>query len=245
MRIPVIQGVIDRRILANYRVDPDCLRPLLPEPFRPKLVEGYGMAGVCLIRLREVRPRGVPGVLGVSSENAAHRIAVTWEEAGAVRDGVYVHRRDTDSRFNALVGGRLFPGVHHHATFRCAEDAGRYEVVMDSDDGVTSVAVRGKLADDLPDSSVFRSVADASAFFEKGSVGYSPGRSGGTFDGLELRTAEWSVRPLAVESVRSSFFDDRTRFPEGSAVFDCALVMREVRHEWHARPAPGTSPSDP
>ena len=49
MRIPVIRGVIDRRILVNYRADPDVLARVVPEPFRPKLINGAGMAGVCLI----------------------------------------------------------------------------------------------------------------------------------------------------------------------------------------------------
>ena len=239
MRIPVIQGVIGRRILVNYRVDPDRLSRVLPEPFRPKLVDGWGMAGICLIRLREVRPRAFPAAVGVSSENAAHRIAVEWEEQGEAREGVFIHRRDTSSHFNTLAGGRLFPGVHHHATFRSTEGDGRYEVVMESDDGVTSVAVRGTLVEALPASSVFRSVADASGFFERGAVGYSPGR-GGRLDGLELRTADWGVRPLDVESVRSSFFDDRSRFPAGTVQFDCALVMRDVPHEWHSRQAPAS-----
>jgi hypothetical protein len=47
----------------------------------------------------------------MSSENAAHRIAVDWDEAGYHGTGVYIPRRDTPSRFNALAGGRLFPGV--------------------------------------------------------------------------------------------------------------------------------------
>ena len=46
MRIPVIRGLIDRRILVNYRVKPDVLAGLLPKPFRLKLVNGMGMAGV-------------------------------------------------------------------------------------------------------------------------------------------------------------------------------------------------------
>ena len=117
MRIPVIRGIIDRRILVNYRVDPKALGRVLPAPFRPKLAGGMGVAGVCLIRLRQVRPRFAPAWLGVSSENAAHRIAVEWDHDGETRQGVYIPRRDTSSRFNSLVGGRLFPGVHYHATF--------------------------------------------------------------------------------------------------------------------------------
>ena len=76
MRIPIIRGVIDRRILVNYRVDPVVLAPLLPAPFRPRLIHGAGMAGICLIRLRGIRPLFLPSWLGISSENAAHRTAV-------------------------------------------------------------------------------------------------------------------------------------------------------------------------
>jgi hypothetical protein len=36
MRIHVIQGIIDRRILVNYRVDPEVLARILPQPFQPK-----------------------------------------------------------------------------------------------------------------------------------------------------------------------------------------------------------------
>jgi hypothetical protein len=82
MQIPIIRGIIERRILVNFRVDPGVLTKLLPEPFRPKLVAGIGMAGVCLIRLKHIRPRFIPRAFGVSSENAAHRIAVEWNEDG-------------------------------------------------------------------------------------------------------------------------------------------------------------------
>ena len=78
MQFPAMRGIIDRRILANFRVDPDVLAKVLPCPFRPKLVNGKGIAGICLIRLKQIRPRFVPAFMGISSENAAHRIAVEW-----------------------------------------------------------------------------------------------------------------------------------------------------------------------
>ena len=68
-----------------------------------------GVAGICLIRLRALRPRGLPAWIGLTSENAAHRIAVELEEDGQPCEGVYIPRRDTDRRVNTLVGGRLFP----------------------------------------------------------------------------------------------------------------------------------------
>ncbi len=235
MKIPVIRGVIDRRILVNYHVDPAVLAPLLPAPFRPKVIHGYGMVGICLIRLKKVRPRFFPSWLSIASENAAHRTAVEWDEDGTVREGVYVRRRDTNSRLNALAGGRVFPGIHHHAKFTVKESVDRFEVALRSDDGVTTMSVRGRRTDHLPATSVFRSLDEASTFFQGGSLGYSATRDPARFQGLELRCVKWQVEPLEVEEVRSNFFEDEALFPKGSIEFDCALLMRGIEHEWHGK----------
>ncbi|HUG68501.1 MAG TPA: DUF2071 domain-containing protein, partial [Pirellulaceae bacterium] len=223
--------------LANFRVDPDVLAKVLPCPFRPKLVNGKGIAGICLIRLKQIRPRFVPAFMGISSENAAHRIAVEWDQNGEKKQGVYIPRRDTSSRLNTLVGGRLFPGVHHYARFQVRELDDQYSVVLDSDDDDTHVAVEGRVVPDLPADSVFGSIREASDFFEGGSLGYSATHTAGEYDGLELRTVNWEVLPLSAERVESSFFENRTLFPAGSAEFDCALLMRNIKHEWHGRPS--------
>jgi hypothetical protein len=235
MQIPVIRGVIDRRILVNFRVDPEVLKHILPPPFQPKLVNGMGMTGVCLIRLKNIRPRFLPGFLGISSENAAHRIAVEWEQDGVTREGVFIPRRDTSSLLNTLVGSRLFPGVHHRARFQVHEDADHYRVGVDSYDGQTHLLIDGHVAAELPRSSIFSSVRQASQFFEQGSLGYSVTKRPGEFDGLELRSFRWHVDPLMVEQVESSYFTDQTLFPPGSVEFDSALLMRQIDHEWHGR----------
>src|SRR5258706_6923956 len=117
MKIPVVHGIIDRRILANYQVDPVVLAKALPEPFRPKLVNGVGIAGICLIRLKHIKPLFLTGEFGLASENAAHRIAVEWTIDGQTRQGVYIPRRDSSSHFSNLLGGRLFLGVYHPTQF--------------------------------------------------------------------------------------------------------------------------------
>ena len=235
MRVPVLRGVIERRILVNYRVDADVLARSLPPPFRPKLHRGHGLVGICLIRLRGVRPGCLPAGCGVASENAAHRTAVEWDEDGGVREGVYVRRRDTDSRLNALAGGRIFPGIHSHSRFTVVESGGHFEVALRSDDGVTSLSVVGDVTDRLPESSVFASLSEASAFFRAGSLGYSATPDPRRFQGMELRCDRWQVEPLAVSAVRSSCFEDRSVFPRGSIEFDCALLMRDIGHEWHGQ----------
>jgi hypothetical protein len=235
MQIPVIHGTIDRRILVNFRVDPDILARILPAPFKPKLINGAGMAGVCLIRLKQVTPQFVPTSLGLNSENAAHRIAVTWEQDAKTFQGVYVPRRDTSSHMSHLLGGRLFPGIQHHAHFSVIENEDRYHIALDSDDGDTHLLVEGHTSLELAGGSIFGSLQAASDFFEAGALGYSASAEPGRYDGLELHSFNWKVEPLAVEKVESSFFTNPNLFPEGSIKFDCALLMRNINHEWHGR----------
>lgn len=237
MRLPAIEGIIRRRMLVNYRVDPEVVGRILPSRFRPKLHRGYAVAGVCLIRLEYVRPTALPEAVGLASENAAHRVAVLWdEEDGRSREGVFVPRRDTDSAVNRWLGGRVFPGEQHEAEFDVSEREGEISLSMRSADGEVAVDVVARPARELPPTSIFRSLAESSAFFEAGSLGYSATSDPRRLDGLELDTAEWRVEPLDVERVRSSFFADEAAFPRGSAEFDHALFMRDVRHRWLSAP---------
>lgn len=180
MRAPVIQGIIRRRILLNFRVEPEVVQRHLPHPFKPKLMRGWAIAGVCLIRLERIRPRLVRLPIGITSENAAHRVAVVWtDEQGHQHEGVYIPRRDTNAIANYVAGGRLFPGEHHKASFQVKEADGSIDLRLKSNDGLVSVEICGSPGDALPPSSAFASIEEASAFFERGCYGYSATRDGG------------------------------------------------------------------
>jgi hypothetical protein len=234
IQLPSIIGKIDRRILINYQVDQEVLKEFLPAPFRPTLVKGKGVAGICLIRLKHVRPKGIPFNVGISSENGAHRIAVEWTENGVTKEGVYIPRRDTSSILNSLAGGRLFPGVHHLADFYVNESENDYAVEFTSSDG-TYLSVKASITDHCNSASVFDDQQCASDFFKQGSVGYSPNRDVKAFDGIELNTKTWEVISLAVAEVKSSFFENESVFPKGSVKFDNALLMKNIDHEWKSK----------
>jgi uncharacterized protein DUF2071 len=234
MRFPRVHGIIRRRLLVNFRIDPDVAQRHLPAPFRPKLHDGRAIGGICLIRLEDIRPRRFPEMFGLSSENAAHRFAVTWTDAEGEHEGVYIPRRDSGSLVNHLAGGRLFPGEHHRAQFSITDTGDHVDIAMQSNDGEVSLRVAAALAPDLAASSKFGSLENASAFFEAGSLGYSATSGGQRLDGVTLRTKQWDVRPLRVDVVQSSYFDDAKSFPPGSVEFDCALIMRNIAHEWHS-----------
>jgi len=237
MRLPVIQGLIRRRLLVNFRVDAEVAGRFLPNPFRPKLHRGYAVAGICLIRLEQIRPAWLPGFCGVASDNAAHRFAVLWDDPNdGPREGVYIPRRDTGSKLAHFAGGRIFPGEHHMADFEITDDNSRIALSVLARDGGMSAQLRAAESDALPRTSIFDSLVEASAFFEGGSVGYSVTRDCCRYDGIRLKISGWQVRPLAVEHVGSSFFADRSMFPAGSITFDHALIMRDIPHQWHAEP---------
>ena len=232
--LPTIRGVIKRRILVNFRADAETLARVVPPPFRPKLIRGVGMVGICLIALRHIRPASVPWNFGLASENAAHRIAVEWFEDGELREGVYIPRRDTSSRLQSAVGGRFFPGVHHHSAFHVFECDTAVKLRMRAEDG-TLIRVAGRVASDLPRRSIFRSLEEASEFFRRGSVGYSVSDTPGHYDGIELQSKHWHVTPLAIQIAESSYFSTVLNLSKPALEFDCALLMRDIPHEWHAR----------
>lgn len=234
MRIPTITGTIDRRILINYQVDKEVLEKFLPHPFRPKLVKDKGLAGICLIRLKNIKPSAIPGNFGISSENGAHRIAVEWTENGENKEGVYIPRRDTSSVLNYLAGGRIFPGVHNLADFIVQESDNEYTIEFNSKDG-THLSIKAKMTNEWNQESIFDSQDFASEFFKQGAVGYSPNKIGNAFDGLELKTKNWKVTPLKVTHVKSSFFENELLFPKGSIKFDNALLMRNIEHQWESK----------
>src|SRR5215471_15329421 len=161
MRLPVIRGMIKRRLLVNFRAAPKVVQDILPEPFHPKLHSGQAIVGVCLIRLERIRPAGLPGIIGFSSENAAHRIAVEWKDPkGLQKEGAFIPRRDTDALLNRLAGGRLFPGEHNAARFSVMEQERKIDLSMESVDGKVSVKVVGEETDSLPSASCFSSLAE-------------------------------------------------------------------------------------
>lgn len=236
MFLDTIHGVIDRRVLLNYRLDPDTLRRVLPPPFKPKLYDGHGVAGVCMIRFKGLRPRFVPSWLGLCSENAAHRIAVQWQQDGEQYEGVFIPRRDTNSWFNKTLGGRVFPGIFQRSRFEARETDSSVALRITRADGGTEIAFAGHLTERLPATSIFPTLEAAAGFFSLGATGYSATHSDNHYHGMELHSLNWTVLPLHIDEAQSCFFEDRQRFPSGTAELDCALLMRGIEHQWHSRP---------
>ncbi|MFE9404153.1 DUF2071 domain-containing protein [Streptomyces sp. NPDC006530] len=237
MMQPQLSSTIERRLLVNYRVDPVVVARLLPARMRPRLIRGHALAGICMLRLSKVRPNWAPKGVGLRSENAAHRFAVEWDGPNGIETGVYIPRRDTASRVNAVAGGRLFPGDYRLADFRVHETPDELHIAFDARDGAAHLEVTVALADELSSSELFTDLDAASTFFQGEAGGFSTTRPGGHLDGMALHADTWCMEACRVRSATSSFFDDPNLFPPGTATLDSALVMRDLPARWEPLPS--------
>jgi hypothetical protein len=235
MKLPIIEGIIKRRILINFQLEPDVISKHLPPIFKPKVVQGKSIIGVCLIRLEQIHPKRIPIPLGIFSENAAHRIAVQWnDENGKLCDGVYIFRRDSNSLLNYLLGGRLFPGEHHKAKFIVKDKNQQIDFRMISSNPNVNIQFEARYSDQLPKSSIFKSIEEISGFFKSGSVGYSPLIGKNCFQGMCLIPHEWNMTPLECNNLELSYFRETLGISDNEIKLDSMVIMRDIPHEWHS-----------
>jgi hypothetical protein len=105
---------------------------------------------------------------------------------------------------------------------------------MESKDANTHLQVRAELAPLFPSDSMFDSIEHASACFQNCPLGFSPSTIPNQFKMIQLKTKSWAVKPLHILELKSSFFSDRSLFPDRSIQFDNALLMTGIEHEWHS-----------
>lgn len=230
MTAKTVACTIERRLLVNYRIEPELVARLLPWPFRPQLVSGQAVGGVCFIRLGGLQAGHLPRVPRLVCENAAHRFAVEWDGADGTQAGVYVPRRDTNSRITAAAGGKLFPGSYRLARFEVDEPGGQVRINVTSRDGQVQLAVTAAPAGALI-SELFETLDDAVDFFRRGALGFAPSAHAGCLDGVRLHSASWAAQPMRAPNPLPPF-RRYGALPPGTCSLDSALVMRNLPARW-------------
>jgi hypothetical protein len=229
-----VDCTIERRLLVNYRIEPELVMAQLPAPFRPQVRSGWAVGGVCLIRLRGIRPPHVPEAFGLTTENVAHRFAVEWDDNEGTHTGVYVPRRDTGSCLASFAGGRVFPGEYRPARFDVKDVGSHISIDVRSRDSAIQLSVSAHRADALG-GALFGHLSEAIDFFRQGSRSYSPGSAPGVLDGVGLDCPAWEAQAVSVDEMTSSLFDDTRVFPAGTCELDSGLIMRDLPVRWFAQ----------
>lgn len=156
-------------VCINVRVDPDALRPLVPDVFELDLYRGYAFVSITVSRLKNFGAGNVPQFARMNFYQSTYRAHVVYEDfQGNRRRGCYFVRSETNSAIMSLTAN-LLPEFRAH---RCST----YPIFMARDGDYLLLTVdsgndtAGKIVlvldvahprTDLPESSVFANQADA------------------------------------------------------------------------------------
>jgi hypothetical protein len=235
MKISALTGMMDWRILINFKTELKMLREYLPAPFEPRNHLGFGMAGVCLLNQRNQRIKGLPSALGLHSYQALYWIAVNWEELGETRQGYYIPVRYTSSLLQVAAGGRGYPGLFRLARFKVDQTDQRVKIRMQARDGA-ELQLEAKTGRSFPSGSVMRGLPTSQAFFQGPMLSVSPRYKQLVFDRLELQAGSSPLEPLRIEALDDTFFKNISQFSPRSVLFDHALIQTGGKHEWVQHP---------
>lgn len=221
MTRPDLVGRIDRRILLDHHLPPAAAACALPPDLALRLHDGHAVVGVCLIRLIDVRPAGLPAAVGRTVEAAAHRISVEGPDG---EPGVFVPRRDTTSWAAVVAGGRVWPGVHGRARIEVHRTAGALTVDVACGDGASvGVAVDR----DAGRGTAFPDPDAACAFHAVERTAWSPGRDG-ALEAAVMECTPWAAVPVGVTASRSTWVEALAPGAPPAG----ALLMEDVAVRW-------------
>ena len=228
MHSPPLRGRCAWRALFAWKLDPAFARRMVPAPLRPKLWHGAALGAVDTMGLQGLRPRLVPGPLGLSMAMATHLIAVQWEVEGAWRDALFVLRRDVDVRGLGRAGGLLLPGRTCGARIRVYRDATAIEVESQSSDGKSQLHLVGRSLPQWPDRGLFasgRALMDVLGNRSGGMLAFDEAGRGAL---VHLDAKPELAEPLAMEVCESNLFGPA----RGVAEPEAAVLLKDLVCVW-------------
>lgn len=159
-------------ICINVRVDPNALRPLVPDVFELDLYKGYAFVSITVSRLKNFGAGSVPLFARMNFYQSTYRAHVTYEDfQGNRRRGCYFVRSETNSAIMSLTAN-LLPEFRAHrcSTYPIFMARNGDHLLLTVDSGSDTAGKIVLVLDvahprtDMPSSSIFTSVSDANQF---------------------------------------------------------------------------------
>ncbi len=231
MHSPPLRGRCPRRALFTWRLDPVAARRVVPAPLRPRVVHGSAVGAVDCMRLERLRPRILPGALGLSMEMCTHLIPAEWDDNGVRRDVLYVLRRDVQVSGLGRAGGLLLPGHPHPASIQVFDEDTQLQVSVNSKDEVCQLDLGGTLAGQWKESVLFSNGQQLMRILGNQAGGFLVFDDNGSGDLIELEAHPELAEPLDLQRSHSSLFEGGL-IPKGAAQPDAAVVLRNLVCLW-------------
>jgi uncharacterized protein YqjF (DUF2071 family) len=235
MRFPkhvfAVQTVFRRCLLVNFAVDPDELASVLPAHVEPDVVGGEAYLSVVVGEMENMRPAGVPRLLGFTYDQIVYRAVV---RCGDER-GVHFLRSDADSRTMTALGNLMSFFRFHRSDIvvRARDGFLDLDVVTTSPVGADIHATYsiGSPAAALPSSSAFDSLDQAKAWLVElfAAFHHTPGND--WIDVVRIKRGEWDLRVVTDERATYDFM--HAGHPFTKARLDSVLLAGDVPYHWY------------
>lgn len=231
-RLAQATGILEDTVLLNFRTDPNVLKRLLPAPFVPRLVDGYGLVGILMFKMRDLACETNMGLPSPPSDHVLYRVAVSWQQGTRTHHGMYLLRHEVNTRLPVRQRKRgLFPVAAQPVRWHKAPEAGKFEWSLQTRNR-TRLKVQARLAAYFPPGSVFDSLDQASVFFQKERAAIAPRFQKSVFANTRFLPLNWAVKPLFIESLQTDMDQLGNLFPKGHIFFDSGLIWPQIPCKW-------------
>lgn len=223
-------GRLSDCVLLAYRTPVDSVRTLVPPGLQLVTVGPWAFWNVVACRVERMRPRAVPGVLGLSYHHVAYRLYVTCATARGPLSGLYFVRSDADSRLIASAGNALSDFRFHPARIDLRVTPNRVAMNVLSFDGAgdATLEVESAAAPTLAAESPFATVEDAARVLKYQPLAMSVADNRVRLAEVRRHERHWRESPVTVTSARWSFFDRLGQQPN----LERATRVDAIDYEW-------------
>jgi uncharacterized protein YqjF (DUF2071 family) len=217
---PVMKQRWSRLLFLHWRVEPDLLRPMLPEGLHLDLREGEAWLGVVPFLMERVRPVLLPAVPGLSWFLELNVRIYVHDDAGV--PGVWFLSLDCNQPVAVELARRLFLLPYQHARMRCGGDLAetRYRCLRrgEEEEAVYEYGPAGETREAAPGTLEF--------FLLERYVLFSKGRNGRIYEGrvhhapyrwAAAKCGKWSALPVKWDGL-----------PEPTSAAESALWVERV-----------------
>jgi uncharacterized protein YqjF (DUF2071 family) len=233
-----MQGIVRRRFLINYPVEPSLLEPFVPPGGELSLHQGKAWLSDCFVHISNMRPSWVPRALGITFHYLIHRTrAVLPFPDGKKREAVLVLDPSMDSRLLNVFGAPMTGVPFKRRPIDFVTDGSAWRLGVRQGKGLIYEAmIRGSsFGTEMPTNSPFSSLSQADDFLLGVSYGGSWNRETGTLHLLAETHEPWRAQVGTCDIRRNAFLEglgfDTPRADHVITMVDCPHFFAVKSHK--------------
>jgi uncharacterized protein YqjF (DUF2071 family) len=233
-----MRGMVRRRFLINYPVDPSLLEPFLPPGGQLSRHQGKAWFSDCFVHVSHMRPSIVPSALGLSFRCLIHRTrAVLPFPDGKNREAVLVLDPSIDSRLLGVVGTSMTGVPFKRRPIEFVTDGSAWRIaVREGTNVIYEVMIRAaSFRTEMPANSPFTSLSEADDFLLGVSYGGSWDREDSTLQVLAETHDPWQAQAGTCDVRRNAFLKrlgiDTPRADHVITMVDCPHYFAMKGHK--------------